>query len=69
MEKTVLKADGISCEHCVKTITKTVGALPRIGGVAVNPETGTVTADYDGGKSPLDKIKPEIEDQGYEAVA
>lgn len=69
MEKTILKVDGMSCEHCVKAITKAVGALPGIGGVSVDLKGGTVAVEYDPAKSPLDKIKAEIEDQGYEIVA
>lgn len=69
MLKTVLKVDGMSCEHCVKAITKAAGTLPGVENVAVDLEAKTVTVEYDPDKSPLDKIKFEIEDQGYEIVA
>jgi copper chaperone len=69
MEKTILKVEGMSCEHCVKAIAGAVGALPGIDGVAVDLEAGTVTVKYDAVQSPLDKIKLEIEDQGYDVVA
>jgi copper chaperone len=69
MEKTVLRVDGMSCEHCVKAITKAVGALPGIDNVAVSLEANTVTVAYDPSQSPLDTIKAEIEDQGYDIVA
>ena len=69
MGKTVLKVDGMSCEHCVKAITNAVGALPGVSGVAVDLKTKSVTVEHDPEKSPLDKIKLEIEDQGYEVLS
>jgi len=69
MTKTVLKVEGMSCEHCVKAITKAAGTLPGVKNVAVDLKAKTVTVEYDPDKSPLEKIKLEIEDQGYEVVA
>lgn len=69
METTILKVDGMSCEHCVKAITKAAGALPGVKSVAVDLAAKTVTFEYDSDKSPLEKIKLEIEDQGYEVVS
>jgi copper chaperone len=69
MEKSIIKVDGMSCEHCVKAITKAVSALPGIGGVAVDLKNKTVAVEHDPAQSPLDKIKAEIEDQGYDIIA
>lgn len=69
MKKTVLKVDGMSCEHCIKAITKAVGALPGVSGVSVDLAGKTVAVEYDPAQSPLDKIKFEIEDQGYDIIA
>ncbi|MHC1787713.1 MAG: copper ion binding protein [Christensenellales bacterium] len=69
MEKTLLRVDGMSCEHCVKAITKAVGALSGVANVAVDLNAKTVTVEHDPVQSPLDKIKFEIEDQGYDVVA
>lgn len=69
METTILKVNGMSCEHCVKSITKAVSALPGIGSVKVDLTAGTVSVEHDPEQSPLDKIKAEIEDQGYDVIA
>ena len=69
MEKTVIKAEGMSCEHCVRSVTKAVSALPGIGSVDVDLKTGTVTAEHDPGITNAEKIKAQIEDQGYDVVA
>lgn len=68
MEKTVLKVDGMSCEHCVKAITKAVGAIDGVDEVKVDLAEKTVTVRHDEAKAPLNKIKLEIEDQGYDIV-
>lgn len=68
MTKSIIRVDGMSCEHCVKAVTKAVTALSGIGGVAVDLKAGTVTVEYDPAQSTLDKIKAVIEEQGYDIV-
>ncbi len=68
MEKSVLNVDGMSCQHCVKAVTQAVGALSGVSNVAVDLDAKTVTVEYDA-TLPLDKIKSEIEDQGYDVIA
>lgn len=69
MEKSVLKVDGMSCEHCVKAITNAVGTLDGVGDVKVDLTAKTVTVMHDEAKAPLNKIKLEIEDQGYDIIS
>jgi copper chaperone len=68
MEKTVLNVDGMSCEHCVKAVTGAVGGLPGVVAVAVDLAAKTVTVEHDSAKTPVEKIKGEIEEQGYEII-
>ena len=68
MEKTVLSVGGMSCDHCVKAISKALEALPGISGVTVNLSGGTVTVEHDPARAPLERIAAEIEDQGYDVV-
>lgn len=69
MEQSIIKVDGMSCEHCVKAVTNAVNALPGINSVNVDLSAGTVTVEHDPVQSPLDKIKFEIEEQGYDIVS
>ncbi|MDR1044091.1 MAG: copper ion binding protein [Candidatus Adiutrix sp.] len=69
MATTILKVDGMSCEHCVKAITKAVGALSGVANVAVDLGAKTVTVEHDPTAAPPDKIKSEIVDQGYDIIA
>lgn len=68
MEKKMINVEGMSCEHCVNAITKAVKALPGIAKVAVDLEAKSVAVEYDSGKTSLDKIKAEIEEQGYDVL-
>jgi copper chaperone len=66
MGKLVLKVDGMSCGHCVKAIETAVGALPGIKAVAADLAAKTVTVEHDPVLAPPEKIKDEIEEQGYD---
>jgi copper chaperone len=66
MESVTLNVEGMSCEHCVKAVNKAVGGLAGVSGVDVSLEKNTVAVTFDSGKVTLDKIKSEIEDQGYD---
>ena len=66
MEKATINVKGMSCEHCVKAVTNAVTALPGIGGVAVYLKSGTVEVEHDPAVTSIEKIKAEIEEQGYD---
>jgi len=68
MTKTIIKVDGMSCEHCVKAITKAVGTLDGVSEVAVDLKAKTVTVEHNPSLL-LEEIKTEIEDQGYDIIA
>lgn len=68
MGKNSIQVEGMSCEHCVKAITRAVEALPGIREVAVDLEAGTVAVEHDSVQSPLEKIMFEIEEQGYDVM-
>jgi copper chaperone len=67
MAKLILRVDGMSCDHCVKAITKAIGALPGVSDVTVDLKGKAVTVDHDPALS-VDKIKYEIEEQGYDVI-
>ncbi len=63
---TVLKVEGMSCQHCVNSINKAVGELKGVDKVAVDLKAKRVSVDYNQEQLELDQIKEVIEDQGYE---
>jgi copper chaperone len=69
MEKLTLKVEGMSCEHCIKAITKTVNTLSGVFNVTVDLETKSVTVEYNSALITSEKIKNKIEEQGYDIVS
>lgn len=64
--QTVLKVEGMSCGHCVKSVED---ALKNVGAAGtVDLSAKTITVQYDESKLNLDAIKTAIEDQGYDVV-
>jgi copper chaperone len=68
MATEVLKVEGMSCQHCVMSIEKAVGALQGVMGVKVDLAGKTVTIEYETAVLTLEIIKETIEDQGYEVI-
>jgi len=66
MEKATLIVQGMSCNHCVKAVEGSVGALNGVAVVKVNLKAATVDVEYNQHKISLDQIKETIDDQGYD---
>ena len=65
-EVQVLDVEGMSCQHCVNSITKAVGALEGVATVTVDLKGKKVTVGYDPGVVTLPVIKETITEQGYD---
>ena len=55
---------GMTCGHCVSSVTEQVSELPGVTDVQVELETGRVTVTSDG---PLgqDQVRAAVEEAGY----
>jgi copper chaperone CopZ len=69
MEKIILKVSGMSCDHCKKTVTRTISGFSGISDVDVNLKKGTASFMCDFSSDLLEKIKAAIADEGFEAAA
>ena len=65
--KEILKVEGMSCNHCVNSIEKSVGELTGVATVKVDLGNNEVAVQFDN-ITTLAKIKETIEDQGYDLV-
>jgi copper chaperone len=67
MTTTTYTVKGMTCGHCVSSVTEEVTEIPGVTGVNVDLATGLVTVDSDG---PLDSaaITAAVEEAGYEVV-
>jgi copper chaperone len=64
---TVLKVKGMSCQHCVMSVTKALGQLEGIKNVQVDLAKGQVR--FDNSKEiASSRIEKAISDAGYEVV-
>ena len=68
MVKNVFIVNGMSCEHCVKAVKNALEPLPGVSSVAVDLSAKTVTVEHEPAQITEDRIKFEIEDQGYDVV-
>jgi len=60
-----IKIKGMSCEHCVKAVTRALNGIQGISDVVVSLETGEASFSHEG---PVDQdvLREQIEDAGYE---
>ena len=66
MSQTTLKVEGMSCNHCVKSVEGALKAIGAKGTVDLNAKT--VTIQYDETKLNENALKAAIEEQGYDVV-
>jgi len=63
----VLKVKGMSCQHCVMSVTKALGQLDGVKNVQVDLAKGEVR--FDNTKEvAVGRIEKAIQDAGYEVV-
>ena len=65
MESIVLKVEGMSCEHCVKAVNNAVTGVSGTKDVSVDLKAGSVSFSFDPEKTPLEKVKEAIIEEGY----
>lgn len=65
--QTKLNVEGMSCSHCENAVNKALTKISGVSEVEVNLKNKTVTVTHDETVS-VDKIKTEIEDQGYDVI-
>lgn len=62
-----LQAPDISCAHCVGAVKNRIGQLEGIEAVDASAETKLIDIAFDSEKISLEKIRAELEDEGYPA--
>ena len=60
-----LKISGMSCEHCVKAVTRALTDVDGIENISVSLEKGEAMFD-EAGPVDYDEVRRKIEDAGYE---
>ena len=64
----VLKVEGMTCQHCVQTVTETVGKMTGVEKVDVSLEQKEVTVDFDELQTQTEAISAQIVEAGFEVI-
>jgi len=65
--ETVYEVKGMTCGHCVGSVTQEISALPGVENVDVVLETGKVTVKSEAGLT-VDQVREAVDEAGYELV-
>ena len=65
MEK--VKINGMTCQHCVMSVTKALTTIPGLTNIRVNLVKGEATFENPQNISP-EKIRKTVEDAGYKVA-
>lgn len=68
MSEATYTVTGMTCEHCVRSVTEEVGEIDGVTGVRVDLPTGavTVTSDQEIG---VDQVRAAVEEAGYQLAS
>jgi len=64
-----IQVEGMTCDHCVETVTKAVNSLNGIRQVSVDLDKKQVSVDFDESLTDPDAIYSKIVEVGFEVVA
>ncbi len=65
MKTSTLNVEGMSCNHCVMAIKKTVGAIQGVENIDIDLKVGTVSVQHGDGVN-LEQLKEAIQGAGYD---
>ncbi|MCE3555472.1 heavy-metal-associated domain-containing protein [Pseudonocardia sp. RS11V-5] len=68
MSTTTYTVSGMTCAHCVASVTEELGELHGVRSVAVDLGTGAVSVDSDSPLDPAD-VRAAVEEAGYQLAA
>ena len=64
-----IQVDGMTCGHCVDTVTQAVNSLKGIRHVSVDLDKKQVSVDFDESQTDSDAIASKIIEVGFEVVS
>ncbi len=68
MMRKVLKVEGMTCQHCVETVSEAVTKMAGIQRVDVSLEEKEVIVDFDESQTKMEDISAQIVEAGFEIV-
>ena len=67
METVELKVEGMTCQGCVSSVTRTLCGVPGVQKVEVSLADSRATVTYDPAKAGPAQLRRAVENAGYEA--
>jgi copper chaperone len=68
VEAATIKVSGMTCEGCVRSVTRVLKAIPGVDAVAVSLERGEAEVRYDPARTGAPALREAIADAGYVAA-
>ena len=66
LKKAKIKIDGMSCQHCVKTVTDVMMGIDGVSQVKVNLKRGTATVKYDPESVQIQEMGEAVNQGGFQ---
>lgn len=66
MEKTKLKIGGMSCQHCVKTVTDALNELPGVRRAKVNLRKAEAVVHFDPSRVTTENLTEAVTTAGFQ---
>jgi copper chaperone len=67
METMTIKVSGMTCQGCVRSVTRVLQAVPGVEAVAVSLEKGEAELRYDPARAGTPQFRKAVEDAGFQA--
>ena len=64
-----IQVEGMTCGHCVETVTQAVNSLDGISQVSVDLDKKQVSVDFDDSRTNPDAISSKITEVGFEVIS
>ena len=64
-----IQVEGMTCGHCVETVTQAVNTLDGISQVSVDLDKKQVSVDFDESRTNPDAISSKITEVGFEVIS
>ncbi|KUO97294.1 heavy-metal-associated domain-containing protein [Ferroacidibacillus organovorans] len=68
MAVATIEVQGMTCQGCVKSVTKALQAVDGVTSADVSLEKNQATVTYEEGKATVSDLKLAIEDAGYDVA-
>lgn len=65
MAQTTLQVEGMTCDHCVNTVTTSLQAMPGVREAKVDLKSGTAVVDYEPGTTTIEAMASEVTLKGF----